>query len=196
MIKNSELNLGQVEAIVNKLGGMEGVKRFLASTVEIVVKSILELVSDEIKVSARDKFVVTNHFKKGNAGIYFVSDNFKAWFGTKVEESVPAATLSSHRLAQGSVDGPIKAELGEGHETLLAWLYEKIEVQAGGRKGELLVNGYANIWYVDGRVVYVIWYAGSGWYVFAYEVSHPDGWVADIRVFSRNVLETSETQVP
>ncbi|MCX6786409.1 MAG: hypothetical protein NTU85_01140 [Candidatus Kaiserbacteria bacterium] len=37
-MKYGELNLGQVEAIVNKLGGMEGVQRFLAGNSEVVVK--------------------------------------------------------------------------------------------------------------------------------------------------------------
>ncbi len=37
MIKYSRLSLGEIEAIVNKLGGMEGVKRFLAGTVESIV---------------------------------------------------------------------------------------------------------------------------------------------------------------
>lgn len=37
-MKYGELNLGQVEAMVNKLGGMEGVRRFLAG--ELVVKEM------------------------------------------------------------------------------------------------------------------------------------------------------------
>lgn len=37
-MKYGELNLGQVEAIVNKLGGMEGVRRFLSG--ELVVKEV------------------------------------------------------------------------------------------------------------------------------------------------------------
>jgi hypothetical protein len=194
MIKNSELNLGQIEAIVNKLGGMEGVKRFLAGTVEIVMKSILELVNSEIKVSARERFVVADHFKKGNAGIYYIGDNFKTWFGEKVETNVLVATLTSHRLTQNSVDGPIKAELGEGHETFLTWLFEKIETQSDGREGELLVNGYANIFYIDGRVVDAHWSAGDGWVVSAYGITDPDEWYADLRVFSRNsVLKSSDT---
>lgn len=129
---------------------------------EVVVKSILELVNAAIKVSARDKFVVADNFKKGNAGIYYLGENFTKWFGGKVEENIPAATLSSHRLSQNSVDGPIKAELGENHETFLCWLFEKIEVQANGREGELLVDGRANIFYVDGRVVDADWNAGDG----------------------------------
>jgi len=37
-MKYGELNLGQIEAVVNKLGGMEGVKRFLSG--EMVIKKI------------------------------------------------------------------------------------------------------------------------------------------------------------
>ncbi len=196
MIKYNELNLGQIEAIVNKLGGMEGVRRLLADMIEIVANSILELVSSDIKVSARERFVVADNFKKGNAGIYYLGDNFKKWFGSKVETNVPAATLSSRRLTQSSVDGPIKVELGENHETFLSWLFEKIEAQADGHEGELLVNGYANIFYVDGRVVYAFWCAGDGWRVDAGEVADPDTWSAGGRVFSRNsVLVSLETLV-
>lgn len=38
-MKYSDLTLGQVEAVVNKLGGMEGVKRFLSG--EMVVKAVV-----------------------------------------------------------------------------------------------------------------------------------------------------------
>lgn len=41
-MKYGELNLGQVEAIVNKLGGMEGVQRFLSGLV-VVVASVLRI---------------------------------------------------------------------------------------------------------------------------------------------------------
>jgi len=196
MIKYSELNLGQIEAVVNKLGGMEGVRRLLAGTVEIIAKSILQLVNSEIKVSARECFVVGGNFKKGNAGIYYLGDNFQKWFGSKVETNIPASTLSSHKLMQSSLDGPIKTELGGNHETFLSWLFEKIEAQADGREGELLVSGYANIFYVDGRVVYAGWNVGFGWDVHAYEVTNPDAWNDGRRVFSRNsVLKSSETLV-
>jgi len=41
-MKYGELNLGQMEAIVNKLGGMDGVKRFLNGTL-VVVAAILRI---------------------------------------------------------------------------------------------------------------------------------------------------------
>lgn len=38
-MKYNELNLGQIEAVVNKLGGMDGVQRFLSGNAEVVVKN-------------------------------------------------------------------------------------------------------------------------------------------------------------
>lgn len=40
-MKYGELSLGQIEALVNKLGGMEGVKRFLADRSEVILKKDL-----------------------------------------------------------------------------------------------------------------------------------------------------------
>lgn len=197
MSKYNDLTVGQSEACINRMGGWENFLRFIGGQGRIVFDTILELVNPKITVSARDRFVVADNFKKGNAGIYYLDDNFKKWFEIKVETKVPAARLSSRKLMQSSLDGPIKAELGENHEMFLAWLFEKIEAQADGREGESLVNGYANIWYVYGRVVYACWGTGAGWYVTAYEVTHPDPWSAGFLVFSRNsVLESSETSVP
>ena len=193
-MKYGDFTGGQVEAVINRMGGFQNWLRFAGGVGKVVFDSILELVKSDIKVSSHERFVVADHFKKGVAGIYYVGDNFRHWFGNKVEENIPAATLSSHKLTKSSVDGPIKKELGEGHETFLTWLFEKIEAQADGREGELLTNGYANIFYVEGRVVFAYWDAGYGWSVDAFGVSAPRAWNADDRVFSRNVLVPSETQ--
>ncbi|MEQ1561639.1 MAG: hypothetical protein ABL899_02885 [Nitrospira sp.] len=196
MAKYPDVTAGQTEAFINRIGGWNNFLRYIGGQGRIVFDTILELVKPDVKVSAHDKFVVADNFKKGNAGIYFIGDNFQKWFGTKVEEGVPSGTLSSRRLTEQSVDGPIKAELGEGHETYLAWLFEKIVAQADGREGELLTNGYANIFYVDGRVVSALWDDGVGWRVDAYLVTDPGAWNADYRVFSRNsVIESSEALV-
>ena len=40
-MKYSELSLGQVEAIVNKLGGMDGVRLFLANNLKVVEVSVI-----------------------------------------------------------------------------------------------------------------------------------------------------------
>lgn len=46
-IKYGNLNLGQIEALVNKCGGMEGVQRLLSGTAEVVVtKHVIDLNAD------------------------------------------------------------------------------------------------------------------------------------------------------
>lgn len=53
-MKYNELTLGQIEAIVNKLGGMDGVKRFLSSNVFNFVVNFALSLSDMIKAGAYD----------------------------------------------------------------------------------------------------------------------------------------------
>ena len=65
-----------------------------------------------------------------------------------------------------------------------------MEAQQNGEKGSLLTNGYANIFYIKDvngvlRTVRVSW-GGGGWYVYAYAVTHPNGWDDGHRVFSRD----------
>lgn len=164
---------------------------------EFAMKSILELVKSDVKVSAHERFIVAKNFKKGNAGIYYLGGNFERLFCDKIEENVPSATLSSRRLVQSSTLGPIKAELGEGHEIFLAWLFDKVESQANGRKGDLLVDGRTNIFYVDGCAVLARRGARDGWRIITEEISDPDGWFMGSRVFSRNLaLESLETPEP
>lgn len=47
MIKYSELNLGQIEAVVNKVGGMGGVQRLLADELVVVEKLSLQPIKTE-----------------------------------------------------------------------------------------------------------------------------------------------------
>lgn len=48
-MKYGELNLGQVEAIVNKLGGMDGVRRFLSGETVVTGVSVPVFVHDKTK---------------------------------------------------------------------------------------------------------------------------------------------------
>ena len=63
--------------------------------------------------------------------------------------------------------------------------------QGRGQKGFLLVNGYANIFYIRDTTgtlwaVFCYWYsAREYWVVEAYPVTNPDGWAAGRQVISR-----------
>lgn len=59
------------------MGGWNNFLRFIGGQGRIVFDTILKFVNPEIKVSARDRFVVADNFRKGVAGIYYVGDNFQ-----------------------------------------------------------------------------------------------------------------------
>ncbi|HEX8947228.1 MAG TPA: hypothetical protein VF829_03390 [Candidatus Paceibacterota bacterium] len=182
-MKYGELTLGQIEALVNKLGGMGGVRRILAGA-EVVIKGLLSLVTT-ITAPAIESFVAANKFREGETidGVKIggIGDNFKKHLLGKIEKKVSEAVLRIQNLEEASVDGPILEELGDTAETTLAHLWEVLK---RGKKawyiayirddnGELWAVG-AN-WDVD-RVY---------WNVGAVPVTNPNRWNAGDQVVSR-----------
>lgn len=190
-MKYGDATLGQVEAVWNKLGGVEGVARFLAARVKIVPMELLKHVS-AVEVLGAAKFVAANHFKVGTASgvkIGWLSNEFKEFFLGKTEESVDPATLTIHRLIDASLDAPIMAELGPRTETSLAELFALFQKQGNGENGLLLTNGCANIFYIRGTdgnlwAVGAFWHCDS-WYLDARSVEFPCEWTAEDLVVSR-----------
>ncbi len=127
--------------------------------------------------------------------IGWVGDNLKGILKRHKKISVSKANLRCHKLKEPSVDGPIVKALG-GRElisTNFAHMWEMMKKQGNGEEGDLLVNGYANIFYIpdpeDEAVIWAVrcsWNAVlGGWYVVAFSITSPYGWFADYRVFSR-----------
>lgn len=189
MIKYSELNLGQIEAIVNKLGGMEGVKRFLASELVTKEPNLLWQITT-VSVSGTEKFVAKEYLRTANIG--YTGDNFDKLFLNKAEKNVEGVNVAIHRLEKDSLDVPILAELGNRAEISLAHLFQLIKKQSKREDGPLLTNGYANIAYIRGTdgnlwAVDACWYSGYGyWRVYAYSVEYPNRWYAGRQVLSRD----------
>jgi hypothetical protein len=188
--KYASLDLGTIEAVFNKLGGLEGAKRFLQGAVELVIKSVLTLLnaavaSKEVKDFNPDTFYQT---RKG----LWVSDEFNSRVLSKAKsvKKLPATTLKALELAQDATDDQIIAGLPENYEwdvsEALARIASMIEAQPEGKEGDLVNNGYANLFYVPGCVVYVHWNADNrGWGVYVWDRGD-DRWGAGCRVFSRN----------
>lgn len=186
-----------IEALINKLGGIEGAKTFLRGTVEIVVRKILDMLGTTTTSATTEKFVAKDKFREDSQEVKFygIWDNFTNWFldgNGKIEEPLGEQVLRYGNLTKNSVDGPIIEELGceAKAETTLTELYDLLKKQANGEEGDLLTNGYANIIYVRDisgvlRAVSVAW-DGVGWRVYARSVEVPRDWRAGIRVFSRN----------
>jgi hypothetical protein len=144
------------------------------------------------KFLAKDKFQIGTH---DGVKIAWLGDNFKNHFLGIKGVNIPATKLQVYNLREASQDLAIIAELGgEGLvETTLAHLWAMLKQQGQGedKDGGLLVNGYANIFYihdVDNHLwaVRCYWDAGDGWDVGASPITYPRDWRAGHRVFSRD----------
>lgn len=148
---------------------------------------LLELIGTVVIPATTTPFVVREKFVIGTAGISWFSDQFRAWFLGETQGPAIEMTLRYSKLMKFSVDGPILVELGDKAETTLAQIFALLERQANGEEGALLINGWANIFYVNGRAVDVYRH-DDGWRVYAGSVTGPSGWYwrDGDRVFSRN----------
>lgn len=154
---------------------------------------LLERVA-QIEVGDTARFVVGDHFKTKDTPdgvqLLWMNGYFEFNFLAKIEKPMRGFHLQKSRITKKSLDKPILDELGGRATIALAHLWELLKNQSKGGKGDLLVNGYANIFYIEDAngkpwAVYAYWYAGRGWRVGAFSVSRPDGWGADDMVFSR-----------
>lgn len=109
----------------------------------------------------------------------------------KPVSNLSALSLNSYELTENMYDKDIKAELPAGHvfedpSELCARIEQMISKQPNGEEGDLLNNGYANLFDLPGYVVDVHWDGDyREWYVYAWELDD-DRWHAGCRVFSRN----------
>jgi len=175
----------------------------VANRIKTVAQAVITLLSAIIATftvpATTEKFVAKDKFKvdigeKAKVKISYLGGNFKEWFLGKTEDPFAGSTVYGRKLEKNSVDGPILAELGgnEVAETTLTELYAAMATQPNGESGNLLNNGWANIFYIKDingmlRAVSVDWH-GDGWDVIASSVEDPVRWDAVGRVFSRNFL--------
>ena len=186
---DGELNLEQIEAIVNKLGGMEGIQRFLRDEIIVSESSKLTELSfhEETTVGPLTKRFVPNEFFTAQQGLYLWNDMQRVLKNAQAVDPVKteATKLRSFDLTKNAYDKKIKAELSGNCEVELWQIAELIEAQKNGEDGSLLTNGYANIFYVADFAVGVHWGADDReWNVAGWRLVG-GRWRAGSRVFSR-----------
>jgi len=199
-MKYPKMEWGTMEAIINKLGGMKGVREFLSGTLVVVKNTttrakekLLELITT-VRVSGEKKFVAKNNFNTINEDgvkIFDIYKNFLENFLDKVEENIPDAELKSHVLLKDSCDLNIIFELGKNYETRLAYIWSLMKLQPNGEDGVLLTNSYANVFYVR-DIEGILWGVDVGWYSKGWIVNAgsigalDDKCLTGRQVFSRN----------
>ena len=165
---------------------------------------LLDSLKTVIDFSGVDSFNVVEYLKitpESEIGtaelvIGWLGQNIKNNFLGKIEKNVAPSKLRAYRLKKDSVDNPIIAELGgeEKAEITVAEMIDLMKCQGRGQKGILLVNGYANIFYIrDSQgVLWAVdcyWYSAFRcWFVGARSLTLPNTWRDGVRVVSRDSL--------
>lgn len=189
-MKYNDLTLGKIEAVVNKLGGIDAVDRFLRGDLAVSPSRASDLLRQvaTVVVNGTKKFIAKDYLEAANIG--WTNESFKHFFLDKVEKNVEAANLAVHRLQKASLDAPILDELGDRAEISLVRFFELLKKQARDQSGPLLTNGYANIAYIRDSeenlwAVNAYWFdVDRAWYVYADSVEGPLSWLAGRRVLS------------
>ncbi len=118
----------------------------------------------------------------------WVGEEFRFRVVAKAEASTTVPAFKHVDLPLDMNDAKIEKRLGDRHfftETeTCALIADLIAKQEGGTEGELLNNGYSDLFYLVSCVVRVVWYAdGRKWRVCTWR-RNDCGWNAGSRAFS------------
>lgn len=153
---------------------------------------LLARVGEPMNITGIAEFTATKEIfqKEANVGDFW--SGFENNFLGKTEKGVLDINLVGHQLNRRSVDGPIMEELRDKKEVALWHLFSALKLQSQGQEGILLVNGWANIFYIRDKKG-SFWAVGAGWDsgrrcwdLGAVPVASAGPWDADYRVFSRD----------
>lgn len=126
-------------------------------------------------------------FFKTRPGLY-VTDDFRNCVVAKAESTVTIPAWKHVELTQDMNDVEIEEMLGDGHifmeSEVCALIADLIGKQEKGKKGKLLNNGYANLFYLRSCVVRVYWDADDRKWVVDAWLRDGDGWYRGVQVFS------------
>ncbi len=159
----------------------------------LVETSLLKPVA-QATIPARTKPWSAVEFYQTGPGLY-VYGTFADRLDVNARKSIELDSATSEArpyvallLKANAYDKDIRKELPETHLSTLEDIAGLIEARPDGSPGFLLNNGYANIFYVEGKngevfAVGVRWGSGSrGWGVYGWEVGEDGNWNAGHQV--------------
>lgn len=192
-----DLSFDQTEKLMSRIGGMNGLYKLLSgewivgepagiqkTTGSEIIADLLEVVGDQVKIAARERFIARDSFAPGGNGelpISLLGDDFTENFLGLVEEGVKPADLRQYKLVKSTVDGPIFVALGgeSKAKVALAHVFDFLKTADRARWFFFYVTDVNGIlWAID------TYWRDDGWDIEAYSVTYPRGWRGGGRVVS------------
>lgn len=162
----------------------------LGSRYPVLAETTLLKPVAQATVPARTKPFNAAEFYQNGPGLY-VYGTFADRLDVNARQTVdsaPERPYVASLLKANAYDKDIRKELPEDHLSTLEDIAGLIEAQPGGKSGFLLNNGYANIFYVEGKngevfAVVVYWFSDfREWYVLGWELDELGYWCAGHQV--------------
>ena len=162
----------------------------LGSRYPVLAETTLLKPVAQATVPARTKPFNAAEFYQTGPGLY-VDDTFADRLDVNARrtvDSAPERPYVASLLKANAYDMDIRKELPETHLSTLEDIAGLIEAQPNGKSGLLLNNGYANIFYVEGKngevfAVNVDWGSGNReWNVRGWELGEIGNWNAGRQV--------------
>lgn len=181
--RGDELKMGIEQMTLSVLKKLSSCYPVLAET------TLLKPVA-QATVPARTKPFNAAVFYQTGTGLY-VYDTFADRLdlsARQMVDSAPERPYVASLLKANAYDKDIRKELPENHLSTLEDIADLIEAQPNGKSGFLLNNGYANIFYVEGKngevfAVFVLWSSvNREWLVDDWRLGVGGGWDADNQV--------------
>lgn len=197
IVKYGDFSSGQVEALLDKIGGMDGVAKLLSGEWIVgepdkivgarreIGTDLLELVGEPVEFPAVERFVVRDKFvvdREGELPLSYVGEDFASRFYGIIEEGIGAATLQLYRLVRSSIDGPLLSALGgEGEARIaLAHLFAYLKIADRSKWHFFYVtDAEGMLWAVDS------YWRDDGWDIESYSATYPRGWRGGGHVVAR-----------
>ena len=204
-MKYGDLSADQTEALIDKVGGIDGLKKLLADewvvgepanflkngargTSGEVVADLLEVVGQPVELPAAERFVARDKFVVDSAGelpLTYVGEDFTEKFLGVVEEGVTTARIQPYKLVKATIDGPIFSALGGegGAKIALAHLFEFLKTaDRSSWYFFYVVDAAGSLWAVD------TYWRDGGWDLESYSVTYPRGWRGGGHVVSGGLI--------
>ena len=185
-MKYPNMDWGRMEAVINKLGGMEGVEAFLSGKLVILDPVLLAEIESHTIPATTATFECTKDFAP------LIWEGFEARFIGQLERPKSETIVVQYRLKRDSRSLEIVESLGGPNRvaTSLVEIKYFIDKEVKGETGVLLNNGRTNVFFApdnEGVLCSIVVRRAGVWIVDASPViGGMLRYTAADRVFSRN----------